>query len=230
MSVTFSYLAEPVSTAFTIGEPVPGVVETLAGKALECAPVLDGDGRYAGMVSLSGLLGGQAGESGGGEVAALGAEMIEMACAYGPDEQLFDNLASVATATCGVVPVVDEDGRLEGVVSRSRVLKFLADRMHSGEGGYTLEIEVPPTGAKLSEIIETIEKNDASVLSFSSWPTGAGQAGKILFFRVATHDFFRLMRNMEKYGYLIRYHTVFPESGYDELREKALEFIHYMDM
>ncbi|HHE08227.1 MAG TPA: CBS domain-containing protein, partial [Chlorobaculum parvum] len=144
MSVTFSYLAEPVSTAFTIGELVPGVVEALAGKALECAPVLDGDGKYVGMVFLSGLLGDRTGAPDAG--AKLDAEMIEMARAFGLDEQLFDNLAAVAEARGGIVPVVDEDGSLEGVVSRSRILKFLADRMHSGEGGYTLEIEVPPSG------------------------------------------------------------------------------------
>lgn len=227
MSVTFSYLADAHWPAFTIGEPVAEVLRTLSEKELECAPVFDG-GRYAGMVSLSGLLRGRKGAPGEGD--ALEAAMLEQARAYGPDEQLFDNLASVAAAKCGIVPVVDKDGRLDGVVSRSRILSFLADRMHSGEGSYTLEIEVPPTGAKLSEVIETIEKNDASVLTFTSWPTGTSHEGKIIFFRVATLDFFRLIRNMEKYGYPIRYHSGFPESGYDELREKALEFIRYMDM
>lgn len=227
MSVTFSYLADAVSTAFTIGDPLEEVTKALVAKELECAPVLD-DGRYVGMVSLSGLLRDREGRADASQT--LGADMIEKARAYEPDEQLFDNLSAVASARCGIVPVVDEDERLEGVVSKSRVLAFLADRMHSGEGGYTLEIEVPPTGAKLSEVIETIEKNDASVLSFTSWPTGPGQAGNIIFFRLATHDFYRLIRNMEKYGYLIRYHSLFPEAGYDELREKALEFIRYMDM
>jgi len=227
VSVTFSYFADALWPVFTIGELVTDVVAMLAAKRLECAPVLD-DGRYAGMVFLSGLLGKRAGAPDAS--AKLDAEMIEEVRAFGSDEQLFDNLSAVAEARGGIVPVVDEDGGLEGVVSRSRILKFLADRMHSGEGGYTLEIEVPPSGAKLSEIIDTIEKNDASVLSFTSWPTGAVHEGKIFFFRLATHDFFRLIRNMENYGYLIRYHSAFPDSGTDELREKALEFIRYMDL
>jgi CBS domain-containing protein len=227
MSVTFSYLAETDYPAFTLGGSTAEAARRLAASGCLCAPVLDGE-RYLGMVSLSRLLEGRKGWPTVRE--KLGAELLETVRSYRPDEQLFDNLISVAAAKCGVVPLADEDGRYEGVVSRKRILGFLAERMHSGEGGSTMEIEVPPTGAKLSEVIETIEKNDASILSFTSWPTGASGQGRIIFFRVATHDFFRLVRNMENYGYLIRYHSAFPDAGYDELREKALEFIRYMDM
>ncbi|AAM72284.1 MAG TPA: CBS domain-containing protein [Chlorobaculum sp.] len=224
MSVTFSYLAETDYPVFTLGGSTADAARRLAASGCACAPVLDGE-RYLGMVHLSRLLEGRKGWPTVKE--KLGEELLETVRSYRPGEQLFDNLISVAAAKCSVVPLADEDGRYEGVVSRKRILGFLAERIHSGEGGLTMEIEVPPTGAKLSEIIETIEKNDASILSFTSWTTGEG---RIIFFRVATHDFFRLVRNMENYGYLIRYHSAFPNAGYDELREKALEFIHYMDM
>jgi len=52
----------------------------------------------------------------------------------------------------------------------------------------------------------------------------------VITFRVQTHDLFRLVKNMEKYGYLIRYASPFFKERDDELREKALEFIHFMDM
>jgi CBS domain-containing protein len=227
MSVTFSYLAEADYPAFMLGGSAAEAARRLVASGCACAPLLEGE-RYLGMVSLSGLLGDRKGWPPAKE--KLSAEMIEPVRVYQPDEQLFDNLISVAAAKCGIVPLADEDGRYEGVVSRKRILNFLAERIHSGEGGSTMEIEVPPTGAKLSEIIETIEKNDASILSFTSWPSGVTGEGRIIFFRVATHDFFRLVRNMENYGYHIRYHSAFPDAGYDELREKALEFIRYMDM
>jgi acetoin utilization protein AcuB len=227
MAVTFSHLVEADFPVFALGSSTAEAARRLAGAGCVCAPVLDGE-RYLGMLFLSALLGGRKGWPTARE--KLGAEQLEAVRAYRPDEQLFDNLISVASAKCGVVPLADAEGRYAGVVSSKRILGFLAERIHSGEGGSTLEIEVPPTGAKLSEIIETIEKNDASILSFTSWPTGAAGGGSIIFFRVATHDFFRLVRNIENYGYIIRYHSIFPDAGYDELREKALEFIHYMDM
>ncbi|RXK85168.1 CBS domain-containing protein [Chlorobaculum sp. 24CR] len=227
MAVTFSYLVEATYPVFSLGGSTADAARRLAASGCACAPVLDGE-RYLGMVSLARLFEGRKGWPTARE--KLGVELLETVRSYRPDAQLFDNLISVAASMCGVVPLADEQGRYEGVVSSKRILGFLAERIHSGEGGSTMEIEVPPTGAKLSEIIETIEKNDASILSFTSWPTGAAGEGRIIFFRVATHDFFRLVKNMENYGYLIRYHSAFPDAGYDELREKALEFIHYMDM
>ncbi|NTW54752.1 MAG: CBS domain-containing protein [Chlorobaculum sp.] len=227
MAVTFSHLVEAGYPAFTLGDSTAEVARKLANADFACAPVLDG-GRYAGMVLLSGLLKGRKGWPTAKE--KLGEEQLEKVRPYRPDDQLFDNLLPVAASRSGIVPLAEADGRYAGVVSIKRILGFLAERMHSGEGGSTVEIEVPPTGAKLSEIIETIEKNDASILSFTSWPTGVAGEGRIIFFRLATLDFFRLVRNLENYGYLIRYHSSFPNAGYDELREKALEFIHYMDM
>ncbi|NTU54359.1 MAG: CBS domain-containing protein [Chlorobiaceae bacterium] len=227
MAVTFSFLIEAHYPVFTLGEPVARVARTLADSNLGCAPVLDG-GQYAGMVFLSGLLKGRKGWPLATE--KLDREMIEVVHSYRPDEQLFDNLLAVAAVRSGIVPLVDAYGQYSGVVSRQRILAFLADRIHSGEGGSTMEIEVPPAGARLSEIIEMIEKNDASILSFTSWPSGEVGDGRIIFFRIATHDFFRLVRNMENYGYLVRYHSAFPDPGYDVLREKALEFIRYMDL
>lgn len=227
MAVTFTALVEADYPAFTLGDSTAEVAKKLADAGFACAPVLEG-GRYAGMVFLSGLLKGRKGWPTVKE--KLGEEQLVKVRPYHPDDQLFDNLLPVAASRSGIVPLAEADGRYAGVVSIKRILGFLAERMHSGEGGSTIEIEVPPTGAKLSEIIETIEKNDASILSFTSWPTGAAGGGSIIFFRVATHDFFRLVRNIENYGYIIRYHSIFPDAGYDELREKALEFIHYMDM
>ena len=227
MAVTFSHLVEADYPVFTLGDSTAEVARKLADSGCACAPVLDGD-HYLGMAFLSGLLKGRKGWPTVKE--KLGKELLERVRAYRPDEQLFDNLLPVAAARSGIVPLADAEGRYAGVVSTRKILGFLAERIHSGEGGSTIEIEVPPTGAKLSEIIETIEKNDASILSFTSWPTGEAGQGRIIFFRLATHDFFRLVRNLENYGYLIRYHSTFPAAGYDELREKALEFIHYMDM
>ena len=54
--------------------------------------------------------------------------------------------------------------------------------------------------------------------------------GMVVSFRVQTHDLFRLVKNLEKYGYSIRYTSAFFTERADELREKALEFIHFMDM
>ena len=94
----------------------------------------------------------------------------------------------------------------------------------------TLELNIPAFELKLSEVIATLEKNDATVLSFGMYPSTAEGDGMVVSFRVQTHDLFRLVKNLEKYGYSIRYTSAFFTERDDELREKALEFIHFMDM
>jgi len=227
MGVTFASLIEASYPVFALDEPAGHVARKLADGGISCAPVLDG-GRYAGMVFLSTILSGRKGWP--SAKTSISEVELEPVPAFDLNDQLFEKLQAVASLKGDVVPVADHEGLYAGVVSKQGILGFLAGRFHSGEGSSTLEIEVPPTGARLSELIETIEKNDASILSFTSWPTGVAGEGQILFFRVVSHDFFRLILNLEKYGYLIRYHSSFPDAGYDELREKALEFIRYMDM
>jgi len=62
---------------------------------------------------------------------------------------------------------------------------------------------------------------------YSEIPEGEGM---VIAFRLQTHDLFRLVKNLEKYGYSIRYTSTFFREKDDEMREKALEFIHFMDM
>jgi acetoin utilization protein AcuB len=94
----------------------------------------------------------------------------------------------------------------------------------------TLELDIPAFELKLSEVIATLEKNDATVLSFGMYRATPKDDSMVITFRVQTHDLFRLVKNMEKYGYLIRYTSPFFKESDDELRDKALEFIHFMDM
>lgn len=226
--MTFASLIEKNHPVVSLDEPAAQVARRLVEGGMAFAPVIDADQRYVGMVSLAGLMTGRKGWP--SAKSALDPAELDVVPVFAPDEQLFEKLRALAEIKSDIVPIVDDQGRYAGVVSQRGILGFLAARFHSGDGSSTLEIEVPPIGAKLSELIDTIEKNDASIISFTAWPSGVDGEGQILFFRVVTHDFFRLIRNMEKYGYLIRYHSPFPDSGYDELREKALEFLRYMDM
>ncbi len=205
------------------GEAARRLVEGHHGSA----PVLDGD-RYVGMATLSGLLAGKRGWPSAKTL--LGSIVLEQVPVFGPDAQLIEGVKAFDAIGSEVVPLAEEDGTFAGVVTRRAVLAALAGLFHSEDGSASLEIEVPPPGARLSEVIAAIEKNDASIVSFSSKPSGTTGDGQLLLFRVLTHDFFRLVRNLEKYGYLVSYHTPFPDAGYDEMREKALEFIRYMDM
>jgi acetoin utilization protein AcuB len=224
MGTTFASLIDAGYPVFGIDDLAADALKKLVEKGLSSAPVVE-DGRYVTMAMLPALVAGKKGKT------SLGSMRLDSVPAFGQDEQLFEKLQAVGVISGGALPVVDEDGLYAGVVLKRDIFKVIADLFHSGEGSSSIEIEVPPPGAKLSEVIATIEKNDASIVSLGSRPAvGASGVGQILFFRVVSHDFYRLVRNLENYGYIIRYHSPIPNGGYDELREKALEFIRYMDM
>ncbi|NTU93163.1 MAG: CBS domain-containing protein [Chlorobiaceae bacterium] len=227
MGVIFTSMIEADYPVFGLDDLAGEAARRLADCGLASAPVLDGP-LYVGMVTLSGLLAGRKGFP--QAKSTLRSVRLEPVPGFAQDAQLFESLRAVATVGSEVIPLLDSDMRYVGVVTRRAILGVLAERFHVEEGVSTLEIEVPPPGAKLSEMIAAIEKNDASVVSYSSKPSGMAGGGVVLFFRVMTHDFFRLVRNLENYGYLVDYHSPFPDVSYDEMREKALEFIRYMDM
>ena len=224
---TLASLVDPAYPVFRIDDHAGEAARRLVADTLPAAPVLDG-GRYAGMVTLSGLLAGKGGWP--AAKATLRSVSLEAVPAFGEDAELFDSLNAVMAVSGTLIPVVDEDGLYVGVVTEAMVIKAFSSFFHAEAGVACFEILVPPPGVRLSEMIAAIEKNDATILSFSVKPVRTAEGGQSLFFRVMTHDFFRLVRNLENYGYLIGYHSPFPDTGYEEMREKALEFIRYMDM
>ncbi|WP_294347389.1 CBS domain-containing protein [Prosthecochloris sp.] len=139
-------------------------------------------------------------------------------------EQMGDNRLS------NILPVKGDDGDYEGVVTKSGLLREIALLFHFSEAGSTLEIEAPALGVKISEVISVIEKNDAMVLSFGVAEPEPGAQTMAMTFRIQCQDIYRLVTNLEKYGYLIRYAKPSAGTGADALREKALEFMRYIDM
>ncbi|NTV01397.1 MAG: CBS domain-containing protein [Chlorobiaceae bacterium] len=227
MPATFASMIETGHPVFGLDDPAADVARRLLEAGVPAAPVLDGD-RYCGMASLQGLFAGRKGFP--SRTTTLRSVMLDQVPGFSGDAVVVDSLGAVAALDAEVIPVLDEDMEYAGTVTKRSILRMLSGWLHADAGTSTIEIEVPPSGAKLSEIIAAIEKNDSFVLESSSKPYGATGEGQLLTFRVMSHDFFRLVRNLERYGYLIIYHTPYPESGHDDLREKALEFIRYMDM
>ena len=147
------------------------------------------------------------------------------------DEHILDVFERLNDSSAGrLLTVTDQDGVYEGVVFKSDRLREIALLFHFSETGATLELEAPALGVKVSEIIGVIEKNDAMVLSFGVIEPEPGAQTMVMTFRVQCQDVYRLVANLEKYGYFIRYAKPAAGGGVDELREKALEFMRYIDM
>jgi acetoin utilization protein AcuB len=193
----------------------------------QSAPVLHG-GKVTAMVTIMDLLEATASRKKSG--LRLTDLQLQEAGSIGLHEHLFDLFGRIKDFSAMVIPVSFDDGRYAGTVEKRFILQKFAEVFHLDEEYMTLEIDVPSSGLKLSEVIAAIEKNDATVLSSGRYHSALEGSGMVVTFRIQTHDWFRLVKNMEKYGYLIHYSSPLSREGVDELREKALEFIRFMDM
>jgi hypothetical protein len=206
---------------------VADVFASMQKGRLESAPVLH-EGKVTAIVTILDLL--QVTQSKKTSGQRLNDLQLQRPGSAGIHDHLFDIFPRLHLFPGTVIPVTHDDGRYAGAIEKSMVLQKLTELFHLGEGGMTLELDIPSSGLKLSEVVAAFEKNDAMVLScglYQSAPTGDGM---VVTFRIQTHDWFRLVKNMEKYGYSIRYSSPLFREGEDELREKALEFIRFMDM
>jgi CBS domain-containing protein len=193
----------------------------------ECAPVLHA-GKISAMVTILDLLCLEQFKK--TDNMRLSELTLEQSASIGLHEHLFDIFSRIRIFSSHLIPVSREDGTYAGVVEKDILLAHISALFHLGEEGITLELEVPSFDLKLSEVIAALEKNDATVLSFGIYPATPEGEGLVIAFRLQTHDLFRLVKNLEKYGYLIRYTSPFFKEKDDEMREKALEFIRFLDM
>ena len=212
---------------FTDDAEVAAVIASMKERSVECVPVVH-DGKFMAMLTLLDLLPVLLSKKKGSLL--LRDLMLEHSVSIGRNEHLFDVFSKIGSFRGTLIPVSDEDGIYLGVIQKATVLEKIATVFHLGDAGMTLELDIPSFELKLSEVIATLEKNDATVLSFGLYRAIAEGDGMVVSFRVQTHDLFRLVKNLEKYGYSIRYSSAFFTERDDELREKALEFIHFMDM
>lgn len=206
---------------------VTEVLAFLQERGLGSVPVLH-EGKAAAIVTIPDLQPSAQPKTGDG--LRLADLQLENTGSVRRHEHLFDIFSRIHTFPHSIIPVSEENGLYAGIIQKVTLLEKIAGVFHLGEEGLTLELEVPYAGLKLSGVIELLEKNDATVLSFGSYFPLPEVESMVATFRVQTHDLFRLVKNMEKYGYSIRYASAFVKEGDDELREKALEFIRYMDM
>jgi hypothetical protein len=224
------YIQTSLNTTYPFFTDEASVVEVLAlmqEKGLDCIPVLH-EGKFTAMVTIMDLLPpALLKKTNGVRLKELNLEKYK---SIGLHEHLFDIFSRVSHFSSAFIPVSEEDGMYAGVVEKVILLDRIAAIFHFGEEAVTIELDVPASDLKVSEIIAALEKNDATVLSFGMYRAAPEAESMVITFRLQTHDLFRLVKNLEKYRYTIRYTSPFFKEKEDEMREKALEFIRFMDM
>lgn len=209
------------------GDEAQAVLETMLRVGRDYLPVIR-DGRCVAMASLRDL---ELAAAGGGLKGRTLAELdLPAREALVPDGHLYAFFAKAVVWPDPVIPVGDAEGVFVGVVRKGKLLERMSELFHLGDECMTLELEVPAFGLRISEIIGTLEKNDATVLSMGSYRPSSEGEGLVLVFRLHVSDPYRLVKNIEKYGYVIRHAAPYASEADEELRSRAEEFIRFLDL
>lgn len=100
------------------------------------------------------------------------------------------------------LPVLDEQGRAAGIISRTDVLKAFIDVLGIGEISSRLEVVVPDRPGGLSQVVSIIKSFNVNIASVLT--TGHAEEGKrAIFFRVATLNVAPLKKAIQEAGFEI---------------------------
>lgn len=100
------------------------------------------------------------------------------------------------------LPVLDEQGKVVGIISRSDALKAFIEALGVGEVSSRLEVVVPDRPGGLAQVVSIVKAFNVNITSILT--TGHAEEGKrAIFFRVATLNIVPIKKAIQEAGFRI---------------------------
>jgi len=176
-------------------------------------PVTDEDGKLVGMVSDRdireamlpvGLLTGSS-EKEMEKILAetpVGKVMARKVVAAMVNDSLEDAIVLLHDFHVNALPVLDDKGRVAGIITRTDVLKAFIEALGIGEISSRLEVVVPDVPGSLVGVMTIIKSFHVNITSILT--TGHTETGKrAVFFRISTLNVGPIRKALEEAGYRI---------------------------
>lgn len=184
-------------------------------------PVVDEDGRLAGVISEARLMDAEGPET---RVDSL---LIGRPTSVPPEAHVFDAARTMVEHDLGTVPVADEEGHYLGLLRRHDVFDKFAQMLSTRQRGAILALEVDSRDYALAKLIHVIEQNDAKVLAVASeLPENSTEDIRVTL-KLNVKDTSRIRHVLEHHGY----HVVASFGEEDgELEDLVEEFVRYLEV
>ncbi|HLR25101.1 MAG TPA: CBS domain-containing protein [Fodinibius sp.] len=128
-----------------------------------------------------------------------------------------------------LLPVIDKEWRLLGVLKRSRVLEILPGLLNVAEPGSVITVTLDRIDFSISEIVHLIETENAKILGMTvEKPRQADQSFKISF-KLDLQDVSRVAAALRRYDYMVSTNSE-NEIFTDDIESRADELLKYIDM
>ncbi len=118
------------------------------------------------------------------------------------NDSLEDAIVLLHDFRVNALPVVDDEGTVAGIITRTDVLKAFIEALGIGEISSRLEVVVPDVPGSLAEVMTIIKSFHVNVTSVLT--TGHTEPGtRAVFFRIATLHVEPIRKAIQKAGYHI---------------------------
>jgi acetoin utilization protein AcuB len=133
-----------------------------------------------------------------------------------------------ATNNLSIVPVINTDNHLTGVIDAQHLLKHISDFMHLGEAGGLIVLETEPHRYSFSEISTIVEANDAQVTQLNT-TTDYERGVMQITIRLNKTEISDIIASFQRYEYKIKYH--WGEELYtNELKSNYENLMNYLNV
>jgi FOG: CBS domain len=127
------------------------------------------------------------------------------------------------------LPVINENGDFLGEVTLPSLIGKLDEIINAGSQGALIGIEVNSKDYVLSHLIHLVESNNAHVQNIFSYSLKESNR-EILLLRMNLEDASPVIRSLERFDYMVRFH-IQKQSLYNDILKKRLdELMYYIEM
>lgn len=127
-----------------------------------------------------------------------------------------------------VVPVINEENKYLGSVSRNELLEFMSAHSGINQSGGIITLEVNPANYSLSEIARICENNDIIIINVQVF-TYDGKETMDVVIKTSTKEIQSLVSSFERYEYTVK--EIFGEMpSIEGMMDRYESLMHYINM
>ncbi len=175
---------------------------------------------YTGIISKTDLLD----EDESISIGALHPMLIKVSVQ--PGEHFLSALKTISANELSLLPVINTDTQLQGVISATEIIHAAAAFQNVEESGAIIVLEMERNQYAIGELSRLVETNNASIVQLNTY-TEAGTGLFIVTLKLNKTEVSDVLSTLQRYDYIIRY--FFGEEAYEnELRENYDLLMNYL--